>query len=114
MIRRPPRSTPLYSSAASDVYKRQVTDPGSPLHKTAELAGYRAVFLADPHVGGRYSVLGAFGLVPSALAGVPVAEILDEADAVSDSLAEDHAANPAIVLGAAMAGSPRRTLVFSN
>jgi len=91
-----------------------VTDPGSPLHKTAELAGYRAVILADPHVGGRYSVLGAFGLVPSALAGVPVAELLDEADAVSDSLAEDHAANPAIVLGAAMAGSPRRTLVLSD
>lgn len=91
-----------------------VTDPGSPLHKTAELAGYRAVFLADPHVGGRYSVLGAFGLVPSALAGVPVAELLDEADAVADSLAEDHPANPAIVLGAAMAGSPRRTLVFSD
>ncbi|PKQ17892.1 MAG: glucose-6-phosphate isomerase, partial [Actinobacteria bacterium HGW-Actinobacteria-8] len=91
-----------------------VTDPGSALHKTAELAGYRAVFLADPHVGGRYSVLGASGLVPAALAGVPVAEILDEADAVSDSLAEDHAANPAIVLGAAIAGSPRRTLVFSD
>ncbi len=91
-----------------------VTDPGSLLHKTAELAGYRAVFLADPQVGGRYSVLGAFGLVPSALAGVPVAELLDEADAVADSLAEDHAANPAIVLGAAMAGSPRRTLVLSD
>lgn len=91
-----------------------VTDPGSPLHKLAELAGYRAVFLADPHVGGRFSVLGAFGLVPAALAGVPVTELLDEADAVAGSLAEDHAANPAIVLGAAMAGSPRRTLVFSD
>ncbi len=91
-----------------------VTDPGSPLHKAAELARYRAVFLADPHVGGRFSVLGPFGLVPSALAGVPVAELLDEADAVAASLAEDHAANPAIVLGAAMAGSPRRTLVFSD
>ncbi len=91
-----------------------VTDPGSPLHKVAELAGYRAVFLADPHVGGRFSVLGAFGLVPSALAGVPIAELLDEAEAVADSLAEDHAANPAIVLGAAMAGSTRHTLVFSD
>jgi len=91
-----------------------VTDPGSSLHKTALLANYRAVFLADPHVGGRYSILDAFGLVPSALAGVPVAELLDEADAVADSLAEDHAANPAIVLGAAMAGSPRRTLVLSD
>lgn len=91
-----------------------VTDPGSPLHQASEAAGYRAVFLADPNVGGRFSVLSAFGLVPSALAGVPVVELLDEADAVSDSLAEDHAANPAIVLGAAMAGSQRRTLVFSD
>jgi glucose-6-phosphate isomerase len=72
------------------------------------------VFLADPHVGGRFSVLSAFGLVASALAGVPVAELLDEADAVADSLAEDHAANPAIVLGAAMGGSARKYLVFSD
>jgi glucose-6-phosphate isomerase len=91
-----------------------VTDPDSPLHKAADLAGYRAVFLADPQMGGRFSVLGAFGLVPAALAGVPVADLLDEADAVADSLAEDHAANPAIVLGAAMAGSARHTLVFSD
>ena len=91
-----------------------VTDPGSPLHKAAVDAGYRAVFLADPNVGGRFSVLSAFGLVPSALAGVPVEEILDEAAAVADSFAEDNEANPALVLGAAMAGSTRDKLVFSD
>lgn len=91
-----------------------VTDPDSPLHKASVEAGYRNVFLADPNVGGRFSVLTAFGLVPSALAGVPVAELLDEAATVADSLGEDHAANPAIVLGIAMAGSSRRTLVFSD
>jgi glucose-6-phosphate isomerase len=91
-----------------------VTDPGSALHMAAQESGYRAVFLADPHVGGRFSALSAFGLVPSALAGVPVAELLDEADAVADSLAEDHAANPAIVLGAAIGGSARKYLVFSD
>ncbi|MBC7299040.1 MAG: glucose-6-phosphate isomerase, partial [Demequina sp.] len=37
-----------------------VTDPDSPLHRAAKLAGYRAVFLAEPHVGGRFSVLGGF------------------------------------------------------
>ena len=58
-----------------------MTDPGSPLHKAAVDAGYRNVFLADPNVGGRFSVLSAFGVVPSALAGVPVAELLDEAAA---------------------------------
>jgi glucose-6-phosphate isomerase len=91
-----------------------VTDPGSPLHKAAVDAGYRNVFLADPNVGGRFSVLSAFGLVPSALAGVPVAEILDEAAAVADSFTEDNEANPALVLGAAMAGSSRDKLVFSD
>ncbi len=41
-----------------------VTDPGSDLEKLATEQGYRKVFLADPHVGGRYSALTAFGLVP--------------------------------------------------
>lgn len=91
-----------------------VTDPSSPLHKASVDAGYRAVFLADPNVGGRFSVLSAFGLVPSALAGVPVAEILDEAAAVADSFAEDTEANPALVLGAAMAGTTRDKLVISD
>jgi glucose-6-phosphate isomerase len=91
-----------------------VTDPGSPLHKAAVDAGYRNVFLADPNVGGRFSVLSAFGVVPSALAGVPVAELLDEAAAVADSFTEDNEANPALVLGAAMAGSSRDKLVFSD
>ncbi|MEP6816019.1 MAG: glucose-6-phosphate isomerase, partial [Marmoricola sp.] len=46
-----------------------VTDPGSPLSSSASEAGYE-VFLADPEVGGRYSALTAFGLVPCGLAGV--------------------------------------------
>ena len=91
-----------------------VTDPDSPLHKSAVASRYRAVFLADPNVGGRFSVLGAFGLVPAALAGVPVAELLDEAQAVSASLAEDHVSNPALVLAAAISGSDRDKLVFTD
>jgi glucose-6-phosphate isomerase len=82
-----------------------VTDPGSPLEQTAREAGYRAVFLADPEVGGRFSALTAFGLVPSALAGVDVGELLDEAASVADLLAEDAESNPAVVLGAAIAGT---------
>lgn len=91
-----------------------VTDPGSPLEQASLEAEYRAVFRADPHVGGRFSVLSAFGLVPSALAGVPVRELLEEAAAVADSLAEDDESNPALIVGAAMAGTDRRTLVFSD
>jgi glucose-6-phosphate isomerase len=82
-----------------------VTDPGSPLAQTAAEAGYRAVFEADPTVGGRFSALTAFGLVPSALAGVDVAALLDEAAAVAPFFAEDSEANPALVLGAALAGT---------
>lgn len=83
-----------------------VTDPGSPLEETAREAGYRAVFRADPHVGGRYSALTAFGLVPSALAGADVGRLLDEAAAQVAASAEDSADNPALVLAAAMAAAP--------
>jgi glucose-6-phosphate isomerase len=78
-----------------------VTDPGSAL---AEAAGdARAVFLADPNVGGRYSALSAFGLVPSALAGVDVARLLDDAAAALPDLARNDA-NPGLDLGAALGG----------
>jgi glucose-6-phosphate isomerase len=80
-----------------------VTDPGSPLEKTARDAGYR-VFLADPNIGGRYSALSAFGLVPSALAGVDVEALLDAADAVRPALAENED-NPGLLLGAALGGA---------
>jgi glucose-6-phosphate isomerase len=78
-----------------------VTDPGSPLEQSARDAGYR-VFLADPDVGGRYSALTAFGLVPTGLAGAPIGELLDQAEAVEPFLAEDG--RPALQLGAALGG----------
>jgi glucose-6-phosphate isomerase len=85
-----------------------VTDPGSPFQKLSEDEGYRKTFLADPHVGGRYSALTAFGLVPSALAGADVAELLDQAAAAAPQLEQDSADNPALVLAAVLAGSPGR------
>lgn len=85
-----------------------VTDPDSPLDRESRAGGYRVVN-ADPHVGGRYSALTAFGLVPSGLAGVDVEALLDEAETVADLLAEDDDFNPGLRLGAAMAGtSPLR------
>jgi glucose-6-phosphate isomerase len=59
------------------------------------------VFLADPNVGGRYSALSAFGLVPSALAGVDVAGLLDDAQALLPALGSD-ADNPGLTLGAVL------------
>ena len=81
-----------------------VTDPGSPLDSSAREAGYR-VFNADPNVGGRFSALTAFGLVPSGLAGADIGELLDEAEAELVYLASDQPDNPGLVLGAAIAGS---------
>jgi len=88
-----------------------VTDPGSPLDASAREAGYR-VFSADPNVGGRYSALTAFGLVPAGLAGADITELLDEAEATLLEVAIDDPRNPALVLAAAIAGRtvevPRR------
>ncbi len=81
-----------------------VTDPGSPLDKDSRAGGFRVVN-ADPNVGGRYSALTAFGLVPSGLAGADIEALLDEAESVADLLAEDDEANPGLRLGAAMAGT---------
>ncbi|WP_026530432.1 hypothetical protein [Haematomicrobium sanguinis] len=91
-----------------------VTDPGSPLDKSAREAGYRAVFNADPNVGGRYSALTAFGLVPSGLAGVDIATLLDEAEEAQESLREDDANNPGLALGSALGGTNplRNKIVF--
>ncbi|WP_181311098.1 glucose-6-phosphate isomerase [Nocardioides campestrisoli] len=76
-----------------------VTDPGSPLDEAATAAGYR-VFRADPDVGGRFSALSAFGLVPSGLAGADLDALLDQAEALRPALGHDDPANPALRLGA--------------
>jgi glucose-6-phosphate isomerase len=80
-----------------------VTDPDSPLEQAARADGYR-VFTADPAVGGRYSALTAFGLVPTGLAGVDIEDLLNEADATLLEVAIDSPENPALVLAAAIAG----------
>ncbi|KOX17624.1 glucose-6-phosphate isomerase [Saccharothrix sp. NRRL B-16348] len=80
-----------------------VTDPGSPLEAASREAGYRKVFLADPHVGGRYSALTAFGLVPSGLAGADVGKLLDEAASAAPLVSADSPDNPAVVLAATFA-----------
>ncbi|SNT62486.1 glucose-6-phosphate isomerase [Asanoa hainanensis] len=77
-----------------------VTDPGSPLETTARELGAQ-VFLADSEVGGRYSALTAFGVVPSALAGVDVAELFDQAEDLLAALPEESG-NPGLALGAAL------------
>jgi len=99
-----------FTDAGLDPTERMVvvTDPGSPLDQQSRERGFRVVN-ADPHVGGRYSALTAFGLVPSGLAGADIDGLLDDAEAVADLLAADDDANPGLRLGAAIAAtSPLR------
>ncbi|HEY4268302.1 MAG TPA: glucose-6-phosphate isomerase [Galbitalea sp.] len=95
-----------FSDAGVDPKKRivVVTDPGSPLDLSARADGYR-VFNADPNVGGRYSALTAFGLVPSGLAGVDIDALLREAEVEELELAQDGKTNPGLILAAAIAGT---------
>ncbi len=89
-----------------------ITDPGSPLERLAEQDGFRRVFLAPPDVGGRYSALSVFGLVPAALIGVDVRELTARA---ARALHADDAVDPAVRLGAllaAAAASGRTRLVL--
>ena len=81
-----------------------VTDPGTPLEKLARDEGFRDVFLALPTVGGRYSALTYFGLVPAAAAGIDVGALLGRAWTMAEACAPTVpvAENPGLSLGAAL------------
>ncbi len=83
-----------------------ITDGGTPLEKLSEDEGFRRTFPNPPELGGRYSVLSYFGLVPAALAGIKLATLLDRAQemAAKCSAGVPHGENPGVALGAAMAG----------
>ena len=71
-----------FQSRVGDGAGRQfiaVTDPGSSLVEFATERGWRRVFLADPDIGGRYSALSHFGMVPAAIAGIDIRAILERA-----------------------------------
>jgi glucose-6-phosphate isomerase len=65
-----------------------VTDPGSPLDNETRTAGF-SVINADPNVGGRFSALSAFGIVPAALAGIDIWGVLEDARTAKDSFVAD-------------------------
>ena len=82
-----------------------VTDPGSPLDISSRAAGYK-VFNADPNIGGRYSALTAFGMVPSGLAGADITTLVASANRAAATFSFDSTDNPALWLGAALARTP--------
>jgi transaldolase / glucose-6-phosphate isomerase len=78
-----------------------ITDPGSKMQQVAERDSFRRVFLGWPNIGGRYSVLSDFGLVPAAVMGVDVAKFLDRTEEMVCACMPSVpvAENPAVVLG---------------
>lgn len=95
-----------------------ITDPGSGLQKTAEQYRFRRTFLNNPNIGGRYSALSYFGLVPAALVGVDLRMLLDRAAQMAYQTGPDFASNPGLWLGAilgtlAKAGRDKVTIVTS-
>lgn len=81
-----------------------ITDPGSRLEDLAEAYQFRDLFLNDPEIGGRYSVLSYFGLVPARLLGIDVEQLLDAARTMSERCRMDPSAgqNPGVLLGNAL------------
>ena len=79
-----------------------VTDPGTPLVGMARERGYRQVFLNFPDIGGRFSALSYFGLVPATLMGVDVAGLLARASRMTEACRAPAPENPGVVLGAVM------------
>ncbi|HEU0085268.1 MAG TPA: bifunctional transaldolase/phosoglucose isomerase [Bradyrhizobium sp.] len=98
-----------------------VTDPGSSLEKVAKAQDFARIFHGDPTIGGRYSVLSPFGLVPAAAAGIDLAKFLDLSLSMVRSCGADvpPQENPGVQLGLAMgiagkAGRDKVTVLSSN
>jgi transaldolase/glucose-6-phosphate isomerase len=87
-----------------------VTDPGSPLVEEAKSRGFGKVFENDPNIGGRYSVLSHFGLVPAVLAGVDIRALLHGAQVAEQHCQSAHAveANSGLWLGLAIGSLARQ------
>ena len=111
-----------YGAAEAGRHFIAITDPGSALEELVAVHRFRETFLNDPEIGGRYSALSFFGLVPAALMGVDVKMLLDRAAGAADKemlLEESHTdALSGLYLGAAMGelarvGRDKLTFVFS-
>jgi glucose-6-phosphate isomerase len=95
-----------------------VTDPGTSLEKLANQQGFRRTFYGDPDIGGRYSALSAFGLVPAVVAGYDVAAVLDGAIGAQEEC-QGEQGNAGLWLGAALgelakAGRDKLTFVADD
>lgn len=78
-----------------------ITDPGSPVEQQARVDGYRAVFHGEKQIGGRFSALSPFGLVPAALLGIDLVDFLARARTMAEACGPEVPAadNPGVLLG---------------
>jgi glucose-6-phosphate isomerase len=76
-----------------------ITDPGSKMEQVAKDDNFRYIFCGDPAIGGRYSALSNFGVVPAALAGLHIGKLLDEAGKATAEAKLAVDSNPAVQLG---------------
>jgi transaldolase/glucose-6-phosphate isomerase len=101
------RMVETVGAAAAGGHFVAVTDPGSHMQAVAQRDGFRRTFLGDPSIGGRFSVLSNFGLVPAAAAGLDVRALLEDAQRMARACgpAVPPAENPGVRLGAALAAA---------
>jgi hypothetical protein len=78
-----------------------ITDPGSSLEALGQERGFRAIFHGEPSIGGRYSALSPFGMVPAALMGIEIDELLARAVAMIEQCRAEDDGNPGLELGLA-------------
>ena len=78
-----------------------ITDPNSQLEKTAQKEGFRYIFHGVPSIGGRYSILSAFGMVPAAVMGIDLVRFLQRAKLMEQActISKPIASNPGAILG---------------
>ncbi len=94
-----------------------ITDPGTSLEGLAKSRGYRGTFVNPADIGGRFSALSLFGLVPAALIGAPVRQILNAGRAMAEGCRQENHANAGLELGAfigaaALHGRDKLTVVL--
>ena len=93
-----------------------ITDPGSELEAEAEEAEFRAIYYGVPEIGGRFSALSNFGMVPAATMGIDTARLLESAQRMVDACRNPAAArNPGVTLGVilgTLAGQGRNKLTL--
>jgi glucose-6-phosphate isomerase len=95
-----------------------ITDPGSKMEQVAKADGFRHIFQGDPAIGGRFSALSNFGVVVAAIAGLDVEKLLAEAAkavaAAKLPVAENHAVQLGLLLGAAHNAGQNKITIFTS